>query len=147
MSVSAENIAEVLGGPSVLGQPVRNLRDLEDIVSGGIPKSALDNVVGVLAGPHGGTATKAHLRNKVVPCATYQNVERLNLQAGQTTVRLARLYALALSAFEDGNAAARFLTTPHGELEGCTPFDVALTETGGREVEEVTERGLHGLPA
>lgn len=118
MSVSAENIAEVLGRPPVLGHPVRNLRDLEDIVRGGIPKSALDNVVEVLAGPTGGTATKARLRNKVVPRTTYQHVERLNLQAGQTTVRLARLYALALSAFEDGNAAARLLTTPHDELEG-----------------------------
>ena len=147
MSVSAENIAEVLGGPPVLGHPVRNLRDLEDIVRGGIPKSALDNVVEVLAGPHGGTATKARLRNKVVPRTTYQHVERLNLQAGQTTVRLARLYALALSAFEDGNAAARLIATPHDELEGRTPFDVALTEIGGREVEEVIERGLHGLPA
>ena len=147
MSDSAENIAEVLGGPPVLGQPVRSLRDLEDMVRGGIPKSALDNVVEVLAWPHGGTATKARLRNKVVPRATYQQVERLNLQAGQTTVRLARLYACASSALEDGNAAARLLTTPHDELEGRIPFDVALTETGGREVEEVIERGLHGLPA
>ena len=60
---------------------------------------------------------------------------------------MARLYAMALSAFEDSDAAARFLTTPHDELEGRTPFDVALTEIGGREVEEVIERGLHGLPA
>lgn len=147
MSIPAEMIAEALGGPPVLGQPVRSLRDLEDIVHGGIPKSALDAVVVALAAPHQGVATKVRLRNKIVPRATYQRVERLNLQAGETTERLARLYALALSAFEDGDAAARFLTTPHDELEGRTPFDVALTEIGGREVEEVIERGLHGLPA
>jgi len=147
MSIPAEKIAEALGGLPVLGQPVRNLRDLEDIVHSGIPKSALDTVIVALVAPHHGIATKVSLRNKIVPRATYQRTERLNLQASETTERLARLYALALSAFEDGDAAARFFTTPHDELEGRTPFDVALTEVGGREVEEVIERGLHGLPA
>ena len=65
----------------------------------------------------------------------------------ETTERLARLYALAATAFADGGAAARFMLTPHPELDDRTPFDVALTEVGGREVEEVIERGLHGLPA
>jgi uncharacterized protein (DUF2384 family) len=37
--------------------------------------------------------------------------------------------------------------TPHPELENRPPFDVALTETGGRLVEEVIEQALHGLPA
>ena len=147
MSVPAEKIAEALGGLPVLGQPVRSLRDLQDIVHSGMPKSALDTVVAALAAPHQGLATKVRLRNKVVPPATYQRVERLNLQAGKTTKRLASLYALALSALEDSAAAARFMTTPHDVLEGRTPFDVALTEIGGREVEEVIERGLHGLPA
>jgi uncharacterized protein (DUF2384 family) len=36
--------------------------------------------------------------------------------------------------------------TPHPELDNRVPFDVALTEIGGREVEDVIERGLHGLP-
>jgi putative toxin-antitoxin system antitoxin component (TIGR02293 family) len=87
------------------------------------------------------------LRNKIVPRATYQRVDRFNLQVGETTERLARLYALALSVFENRAAAARFLMNPHPELDDRTPFDVALTEIGGREVEEVIERGLHGLPA
>ncbi len=63
------------------------------------------------------------------------------------TERLARLYALAAQAFGSPPAAARFMMTPHPELSGRTPFDVALTGVGGREVEEVIERGLHGLPA
>ena len=131
----------------MLGQPVCSLRDLDDIVRRGMPKSALDAVIEHLATPHKREGTKARLRNSVVPRATYQRMQRLNLQASETTERLARLYALALSAFEDRHAAARFMTTPHDELEGRTPFNVALTEIGGREVEEVIERGLHGLPA
>lgn len=73
--------------------------------------------------------------------------ERLNPQVSETTARLARLYMLAFSVFEDCDATARFLTSAHPELEGRAPFDVALTEVGGRKVEEIIERGLHGLPA
>ena len=65
----------------------------------------------------------------------------------ETTERLARLYALAATAFADCGATARFMLTPHPELDDRAPFDVALTEVGGRAVEEVIERGLHGLPA
>ena len=54
---------------------------------------------------------------------------------------------LAMSAFQDSNDAARFLANRHPELNNRVPLEVALTEVGGREVEEVIERGLHGLPA
>jgi uncharacterized protein (DUF2384 family) len=87
------------------------------------------------------------LRNKIVPRATDQRVARRNLQVSETTERLARLYALALAVFEDRDATARVLMTEQPELEGRAPFDVALTEIGGREVEEIIARGLHGLPA
>ena len=147
MSVSAEKIAEVLGGQRVLGRRVRSMRELDAVVREGIPKSALDTFIGSLTASNRGTDFTVQLRNKIVSRATYQRVDRLNLQVSETTERLARLYALALSVFEDREAATRFLMSPHPELDGRAPFDVALTEIGGREVEEVIERGLHGLPA
>ena len=94
-----------------------------------------------------GTTTSSRLRNKIVPRATYQRADRLSLQVSETTERLARLYALAMFAFQDADQAARFLANPHPELDDRLPCEVALTEVGGREVEEVIERGLHGLPA
>lgn len=39
------------------------------------------------------------------------------------------------------------LPTSIPELNNRVPLEVALTEVGGREVEKVIERGLHGLPA
>ncbi len=147
MSVPAKKIAEVLGGRRVLGQTVRNMRELDAIVSQGMPKSALDTFIACLTAPNRGMDSTVQLRNKIVPRATYQRVDRLNRQVGETTERLARLYALALSVFEDREAATQFMMNPHSELDARTPFDVALTEIGGREVEEVIERGLHGLPA
>jgi len=147
MSVSAERIAEVLGGRRVLGRSVRNLHDLDTIVREGMPKMALDTIIAALATDLCGADLTVQIRNKIVPRATYQRVDRFNLQVGETTERLARLYALALSVFEGREAAARFLMNPHPELGDRSPFDAALTEIGGREVEEVIERGLHGLPA
>jgi len=147
MSVSASEIAKVLGGRRVLGRTVRNMRELEAIVREGMPKSALDRLIVFLTPPNRGKDLSVQLRNKIVPRATYQRVDRFNLQVGETTERLARLYALALSVFEDREPATRFLMSPHPELGDRRPFDVALTEIGGREVEEVIERGLHGLPA
>ena len=150
MSVAAADIAEVLGGQRVLGRRIRHGRDLEELVREGVPKPALERLVALLAEPGiggDGRDLRAGLRNRIVSRATYQRAQRFNLQVSETTERLARLYALAASAFADGAAVARFMLTPHPELGDRTPFDVALTEVGGREVEEVIERGLHGLPA
>ena len=54
---------------------------------------------------------------------------------------------MTLAVFEEPAAAIQFLAGAHPELGDRAPFEVALTEIGGREVEEVIERGLHGLPA
>ena len=145
MSVDATAIASVLGGSGILGRPIRNTRDLEDAVRTGIPKLALDRLITTIVPAERAGDSGVRLRNKIVPRATYQRGERFNLS--ETTERIARLYALALFAFQDSDAAARFMMHPHPELGDRTPFDTALTEVGGREVEEIIERGLHGLPA
>ena len=146
MSIAAEQIADVLGGRRVLGRQVKSMRELDDIVREGMPKTALDAFIDALgASKYGEFAIQ--LRNKIVPRATYTRVDRFNLQVSETTERMARLYAMALSVFDDPEAAARFMANPHPELGDRAPFEAALTEIGGREVEEVIERGLHGLPA
>ena len=146
MSVAATQIADVLGGRRVLGRDIRSMRELDDIVREGMPKTALDTFIGAIGASRYGEYA-IQLRNRIVPRATYSRVDRFNLQVSETTERMARLYAMALAVLEDADAATRFLANPHPELDDRTPFDVALTETGGREVEEVIERGLHGLPA
>lgn len=145
MSISAEKIADVLGGRRVLGRRVKSMRELESIVIEGMPKTALDTFIAALGATRYGDFALT-LRNKIVPRATYQRVDRFNLQVSETTERMARLYALALSVFGDPDNATRFMTSAHPELGDREPFDVALTEVGGRQVEEIIERGLHGLP-
>jgi putative toxin-antitoxin system antitoxin component (TIGR02293 family) len=121
------------------------MRELDALVRDGIPRAALDSFLKLLE--RSDAVPPKLLRQKIVPRATYQRALTLNTQVSETTERLARLYALALSVFENPNAVVSFLMSPHPELGNQAPFDVALTEIGGREVEEVIERGLHGLPA
>ena len=122
------------------------MRELDDIVREGMPKRALDFFIDRLGESKYGEFA-VQLRNKIVPRATYTRVDRFNLQVSETTERMARLYAMALSVFDDPEATARFMANPHPELDDRAPFEAALTEIGGREVEEIIERGLHGLPA
>lgn len=146
MSVSAEQIATWLGGDKVLGHRVQNLNDLNRLVKEGLPKSALDRLVSYLTGTQKGDAA-VRLRYRIVPRATYQRTKRFNLQVSETTERMARLFAMAMEAFQSTDQVSKFMMSPHPELNGETPFEVALTEIGGRQVEEVIERGMHGLPA
>ena len=147
MNFDAVLIADVLGGPGTLGRNVATMRDLDDVVREGIPKRALDRVIMLVAPPGTGPVSGARLRNMIVPRASYQRAARLNPRVSETTERLARLYALALFAFQDAGRASGFLAREHPELGNRVPLEVALTEIGGRQVEEVIERGLHGLPA
>ena len=146
MIVSPRQIARILGGRSVLGRRVRSFGDLDQIVRDGLPKAALDTFIHRLR-TSGQADHAVRLRNGIVPRATYNRAQRLNTQAGQTLERLARLYAMVLSVFREPEAATRFMFRPHPELGDRVPFEVALTEIGGRMVEEVIERGLHGFPA
>jgi len=146
MSITAKNISDILGGAKGLGKRILTMRDLESIVASGLPKSALDTLVDCF-GDHFTEPSTNDIRFQIVPRATYNRVDRFNLQTSETIERVARLYAMALDAFADPAAATRFMMHSHPGLNNRSPFKTALTELGGRAVEEVIGRGLHGLPA
>ncbi len=144
--IRAQDIAEVLGGPKTLGRPIQSMMDLDEAVANGIPRPAFDALVERIS-EELDEVTRVKLRYRIIPRATYQRSRTLNTQHSETTERLARIYAMVHAAWEDPGAARRFLTTPHPELKGKTPLDAALTEIGGRQVEEILERAKFGLPA
>ncbi|MGF1615060.1 MAG: antitoxin Xre/MbcA/ParS toxin-binding domain-containing protein [Gammaproteobacteria bacterium] len=143
--IAAQQIAEVLGGADALGNPVHDLMELDELVAKGIPRTAFDALIERLAAG-GDEITRVNLRYRIIPRATYQRSRRLNQQHSETAERLARIYAMARALWQDDRAAQRFLLSPHPELRGKPPLDVALTEIGGRQVEAIIERGVHGLP-
>ena len=140
--VVAARIADVMGGPRALGRRVVSWSDLDDMVAAGLPRAALDALVTRVADPPESTRVKY----RIVPKATYQRRARLNPAHSQKAERLARVFALVESVWHDEAEARRFMNAPHVELGDRTPLEVAMTEVGARQVEEVIERGRHGLP-
>ena len=55
--------------------------------------------------------------------------------------------ALATSVFEDKAAARGWLTSPQIGLKGKEPLDLASSEAGAREVEDLLGRIEHGVLA
>jgi putative toxin-antitoxin system antitoxin component (TIGR02293 family) len=139
---SHKDIVRLLGGAKAVGRTVRSLADLDHAIQAGLPRAALEHLMAAVA-PEG---DRARLRNRVVPRASFQRSKVLSAAHSATTERLARVTALAQSVWEDDAKAQRFLWSEHPELGQRKPIEVALTELGAREVEEVIQRGLHGLP-
>jgi len=140
-----QHIQEILGGPRVLGKPVRSLLELSDAVERGLPKATLRNVARRV---YSDAAEQRAMMHRVVPEATYKRRRDLlsPAESGRTE-RLARVVAMAEDVWQDRERARRFLTTPHAEIGGKTPLDAALTELGARLAEEVMARIVYGLPA
>lgn len=73
--------------------------------------------------------------------------------AGQTEyerlafARVARLHSMAEDVLGSKHDASEWLTTPNRGLGGVSPVKFAVTETGGREVEDLLGRIAHGLAA
>jgi putative toxin-antitoxin system antitoxin component (TIGR02293 family) len=139
---SHKDIVRLLGGSKAVGRPVRTPADLDAAVQAGLPRTALEHLVSTVAPEE----ERAKLRNRVVPRASFQRNKILSATHSATTERLARITALAQSVWEDDEKAQRFLWSEYPEFGRRKPIEVALTELGAREVEEVIQRGLHGLP-
>jgi putative toxin-antitoxin system antitoxin component (TIGR02293 family) len=135
-------IAEIVGGRRVLGRQISSWSELDRAVAAGLPRATLDALTERVAKPPEST----RLKYRIVPKATYQRRDHLSAAHSQKAERLARVFAIVKAAWRDQETARRFMSTPHPELEGCRPRDAAMTEIGARQVEEVIERGLHGLP-
>jgi putative toxin-antitoxin system antitoxin component (TIGR02293 family) len=96
-------------------------------------------------------ATDAELAPRVglsVPTLYRRRQEkgRLDPEASDKVVRLARLFGLARQLF-DGNdeAVRRWFSRPAMALSGDKPIDVASTEAGARMVERLIGRLEHGV--
>ena len=138
--VSPQRIAAVMGLPL----RIRSLNELADAVRSGLPKSALRASASKL---FKGAAAQTDLIHRVVPEATLKRrKDLLKPDESERTEWLARVIATAEYVWDDEEDARRFLTTPHSELAGKRPVDVALTELGARQIEELLWKLFYGLP-
>jgi putative toxin-antitoxin system antitoxin component (TIGR02293 family) len=144
MIVEPARIAEVMGGPQVLGRSVRSIQELSQAVAQGLPKDALKATVRrVFARPKEAN----EVMYRIVPSATYKRRRtRMKAQESERTERLARVIASAEFVWNNAEKAHRWLVKPHPELGRSAPIDCAFTELGARQVEELLNRIYYGLP-
>lgn len=145
MTVSANQVARILGGRRTLGRRVRTLADLRRLVEAGLPVAALSQVVSYVAGSE---AAAAELRYRLVPKATlHRRRHRLSPEESERLERLARVAALAEQVWESPALAHEFLTSPQPQLGGERPVDLARTDLGARQVEQLLMKLEYALPA
>lgn len=74
--------------------------------------------------------------------------EKGRLEPGESDrlLRISRVFGQSIGLFEgDVEAAKRWLHSPQRALGGAVPLDMAKTEVGAREVEELIGRLEHGV--
>ncbi|MBC8064828.1 MAG: DUF2384 domain-containing protein [Chlorobia bacterium] len=133
-----------LGGSATLGRKVRDLNGLRVRIESGLPTKSIDHVLtGV-----GNRTERAELRNKIVPRSTLaRRGDTLTQEESERLERVARVISLAEQTWEgEEQEAWKFLNRAHPELDGLEPIDVALTEIGARQVEELLQKIEYGLP-
>ncbi len=140
-TVNLENELWLLGGPALFGNPKSNLDVDRYIRDHRIKTSAFKSFTKHVSLPTG-------LKDKIVPRSSLSQKEKLTSAQTALLLRLVRLIVLTKSIFDgDLDTAVSFLSTEHPELEDRSPFECALTEIGGREVEGLLHRIEYGLPA
>ena len=133
----------------VLGLPGRtsSWAALERKVAEGLPASAATHVVAE-AVPAGYPLIARSLHDALVhPSMRKRKLKVLSADVSARVERVARVTALALELWAPDDAAAQgFLNRPHPLLDRRTPLQAALTELGGRQVEELLFAARIGLP-
>jgi putative toxin-antitoxin system antitoxin component (TIGR02293 family) len=137
-------VARILGGERVLHRRIRTVADLRDAVESGLPTEALEHTVRHLAGDG---PEAAELRYAIVPKTTLlRRRKRLSVAESERLERLARLTALAEEVWEDAALAREFLTGAQPQLGGERPVDLARSDLGARQVEQLLYAIEYALP-
>jgi putative toxin-antitoxin system antitoxin component (TIGR02293 family) len=86
---------------------------------------------------------------RVIPERTFNrrlaNRETLKVPEGDAIARFLRVIAAANKAFGQEDYARKWLNLPNPALNGHIPIELAETDAGGREVEDVLGRFAYGV--
>ena len=142
--MTAEAIAEVLGGPRVLGRAVKKPHDLADLVRKGLPANSVKALAGRLDIGSAALSQRLGIPQRTLTRRLSRH-SRLTASESDRTVRLARVYANAVEMIGEEDKAVRWLQTPNRALGGERPIDQVDTDVGAREVEDVLTRIAYGV--
>lgn len=129
-----ERIIGVRGGPL----------DLMEQVEAGLPARAFDRFSSQIGVTREMLATAIHTTTRTV--ARRKEAEKpLDQDASERLVRLALLYKLANEVLDDETLTRQWMLRPRSAFAGRTPFEMASSEIGAQEVEDLLLRVEHGV--
>lgn len=137
-------MADVIGGPAVLGEEPRMGADIIRLVRRGLPVATIQFVLDT------GRLSLAELDRIVLPRKTLANRRKLGSltpEQSDRLVRVARLIAAAEETFGTAEKANRWLRRETVALGGERPIDLLDTDEGARRVEALLGRIGHGIAA
>jgi putative toxin-antitoxin system antitoxin component (TIGR02293 family) len=143
MRIDAPNVARILGGERTLKRSVRTVPELRRAVEAGLAVEALDAATRYVTDSE---RAASDLKHSIVPKSTLLRRTVLNEAESQRLERVARMAALAEHVWEDRELAREFLTSPQPQLGDERPLDLARSDLGTREVEDLLLALEHGLP-
>ncbi len=104
--------------------------------STGIPKRTVTTILREIAAVR--SLPVGSVCAEIIPASSWKrSKDRLTASASQTAARLAYVFELAEKVWGNRTHAAEWLSMPHPELNGASPFSLIRTESGGRTVESL----------
>lgn len=140
---SERQIVSVLGGPKSLGREVKSIIDFDALIKKGFSWKIALHVKEVLTLSDREFARTIGISERTVS-RKKKVAGRLSLVESDRLYRIAKMFALAKSVFENSDRAKSWLRRPQFGLGGRIPFDIINTEAGAEEVEDLLLRIEYG---
>ena len=129
---------------AALGLTSRSRMARMSVAQAGLPTAAFERFAKVSSVPREALATTLHVTLRTVQ-RRQDDTGRLSAHASERLVRLAELYARASEVIGSDALAKQWMQTPREVFGGRTPFGMAGSELGAREVEDLLLRVEHGV--
>ncbi|MEX2542496.1 MAG: antitoxin Xre/MbcA/ParS toxin-binding domain-containing protein [Trueperaceae bacterium] len=118
--------------------------DLMEQAQRGLPAGAFDRFGRLIDVPREELAAAIHTTTRTIS-RRREAKKPLDRTSSERLVRLALLYRRASEVFGDEALARQWMQTPRATFGGRTPFQLASSEIGAQEVEDVLLRVEHGV--
>lgn len=138
-------IIGILGGADKLKRDIRSEWDMDHLIREGIPHQASRYFLAKFAPTD--LELDAFMGSESTVKKDIEQDFRLPPIASDRLYRLARLFSIAKRVLENEKLGAEWLKKPQRGLGGRIPVEVAFTEIGAKEVENLLGRIEHGVIA
>ena len=144
--MSRDNVVEILWGRNT-EMAVDNQLALADAIAEGLPQTALERVKEALRLTDVDLAAMLGMSPKTIGRLRKNPDAPVGPIASDRLYRIATLLAQAVDVFEDEDAAREWFLSPQIGLDMRSPYDLAFTGAGAREVEDLLGRIEYGVIA